>query len=239
MTKQNELQPGDIIKGLQDIKETMKGEKFKLSPEMRKFLNEKLAIVTDKLAKNEPIYHRDLWFIEEIKEWVSNERLIRSLKTRFKNNQYLHEGVKWSKVEASLRANDCYFLNAIGAMEERGHEPDVYNADDEGFDIGTCSKESPERCRNVTYIVADAENSEYKLDFMTPQQYRDILQTKGSFDKNSWSWLKTPTETLNFLGKAFSGTCSQRKKAEVTLTSADIESPQGSWRSSLRVPWKK
>ena len=39
-------------------------------------------------------------------------------------------------------------LWSIAQMEVAGHEPDVYDYDDQGFDIGTCSAESPKSSRN-------------------------------------------------------------------------------------------
>ena len=67
------------------------------------------------------------------------EQLLGKLEERFNDNKERHKGVDWAKVKSSLEANP-EALWSINEMEKAGHEPDVYFADDKGFEVGTCSK---------------------------------------------------------------------------------------------------
>jgi len=236
MTSKHQTQQ-EITTQLADLTETMQREKILLTPEMKKYLNEELAKLTDKLAKQEPIYPKDLEFISKIKEYIKNERFLKKLKARFEKNKYLHEGVEWTRVEESLKENPEALLS-IKKMEKAGHKPDVYFADDNGFDIGTCSKQSPEKQRNCTYDESVEMAKAMGIDHMTREQYMYILQWKGSFDTgSSWSWLKTSDDIRKF-GAALAG---DRNNVEVCVDQAvaDAYGVNGSWRGSLRVLWKK
>ena len=178
------------------------------------------------------------------------EQTLLNFKNRFKENMYLHEGVEWNKVKASLEANP-EALWSIAQMEAAGHAPDVYDADDEGFDIGTCSKETPESGRNCVYDkkVADwlRENSpdvEFNgsavemseamgIDLMDPEKYKNTLQKNGKFDAATWSYLLTHSD-IRSTGSALSG-YRYGDNVYVSLYSAYDPYHGRAWRGSLRV----
>ncbi len=180
------------------------------------------------------------------------EQTLAALAARFSANENLHKEVEWTRVKASLEAKP-EALWSINKMEKAGHSPDVYNADAQGFDIGTCSKESTESGRNCVYdeeaaewmranrpgekfngsAVAMAESM--RINLMDPNLYKNVLQKKGQFDDRTCSWLLTQLDVrssgnaLNgngFVGGVYVGQdCAYRH-----LVSR-------SWRGSLRVEW--
>jgi len=254
MTEQNKLQPVELKDQLADLTETMQREDIKLSPEMQKYFDETLGGLTDKMAKGEMPTRKELdEFIRIIKEYIEKERLIKKLNVRFKGNKYLHEDVEWEKVEESLRENLEAF-RSINEMEKAGHEPDVYNADEKGFDIGTCSKEAPESGRNCVYDREAAEGlrkeipgvkfngsaeemaNEMGIVLMPPEHYENILQKKGEFDIKSWSWLRTFPDIRKSGGVLYG------KRAvgiHVNQSRAYTHDVNIGWRGSLRIKWKK
>jgi|GEM_PF-2918174 len=138
-----------------------------------------------------------------------SEATIKKLEARFQKNQYLHEGINFQDVKNSLKANPK-MLWRIAQMEEKGHEPNVYNSDETGFDIGTCSREVPTSTRNCVYnkTIADFFQQNPKFSavemakgmgtkLMGANLYR-ILQKKGGdkFDLTTQSWLLTPPTHL-------------------------------------------
>ena len=180
------------------------------------------------------------------------ETTLQTLAARFKANEKLHKGVEWTKVKASLEAKP-EALWSINEMEKAGHGPDVYNADDNGFDIGTCSKESPESGRNCVFDEAAEEwmktnrpNERFNgnavamakamgIDLMDPNLYKDVLQKKGRFDEQTWSWLKTRL-SIRSTGIALNGF----RFGDVVNGSrsyANFHDDNLSWRGSLRVEW--
>jgi len=138
-------------------------------------------------------------------------------------------------------------------MEAQGHMPDVYNFDDSGFDIGTCSKETPESARNCVYDAKAAawlkENypdekfngsavelaEAMGISLMSPEQYKDVLQNKGKFDEKTWSWLKTLDETREsgyaLRGGRYGGA------VYVGQFNAYGSTDYKAFRGSLRVSW--
>jgi len=220
---------------LADLTETMKPEKIELSPEMKRYFDEELAKLTDKMAKNEPVYPHDLKFIKVIKKWIENEPFVLLLKTRFEENKNLHKEVEWAKVEESLKENPEAF-KSITEMEKAGHEPDVYNTDKDGFDIGACSKQSPERQRSCMYDESVEMAEAMKIELMTQEKY-GLLQAKGEYDNESWSWLKTPADIRKSGYALFGG----RRSGDVCVFQKSTGNCGGStgWRGSLRVLWKK
>jgi len=176
-----------------------------------------------------------------------------ALRDRFAATPNLHTDCDWNRVEATLIENPAS-LNALIQMELAGHEPNVYKFDDDGFDIGTCSPESPLSGRNCVY---DAEAAEYLrqnlpneqcngsaveqakamgICLMTEEKYRQ-LQTKGRFDRNSWSWLSTPNEVRK-PGFAFFGRRTDYVVSVGQNTAYTTIASRG-WRGSLRVLWDK
>lgn len=180
------------------------------------------------------------------------EITLQTLAARFKANEYLHKGVEWARVKTSLEANQ-EALWSINEMEKAGHEPDVYNSDEKGFDIGTCSKESPASGRNCVYdeaaekwrktnrpsekfngsAVAMAEAM--GINLMDPNLYKNVLQKKGKFDMQTWSWLLTQLGTRS-AGYALLG-FRYGYGVFVVRNFASAHNDYGSWRGSLRVEW--
>src|SRR4051812_14412734 len=83
---------------------------------------------------------------------TQSDELLRTLKARFEKNTNRHKGLKWSDVEAKLKANPAK-LWSLNAMEETGGEPDVvgYDKRNEEFIFYDCSAETPKERRSVCY----------------------------------------------------------------------------------------
>lgn len=176
------------------------------------------------------------------------EQLLKTLEKRFNANKARHEKVDWEKVKSALEANP-EALWSINEMEKAGHEPDVYFADDEGFDVGTCCKESPRKHRDIYYdkeaarLFGDRQSAveiakEMRIDLMTPKQYTDILQAKGEFDTVSSSWLKTH-DNIRTSGDTFLGSRGgPRGGGNISYDhGAHYHSKRTAFRGSLRVLW--
>ncbi len=143
------------------------------------------------------------------------EELLEILKVRFEKNMERHEGLNWDKVQARLEANDER-LRSLYEMERTGGEPDVLDYDKETgeYIFYDCSPESPKGRRNICYDrealesrkAHKPENSAVDMaaamgiEILTEEQYRK-LQTLGSFDTKTSSWVKTP-DTIRELGGA-------------------------------------
>ncbi|MFC1615611.1 DUF4256 domain-containing protein [Patescibacteria group bacterium] len=174
------------------------------------------------------------------------------LEARFMDNNYLHEGCDWSRVKMALEASP-ESLWSVAQMEAQGHMPDVYNYDNNGFDIGTCSEDIPASAKNCVYDAEVAQLWREKdpdrkfnrsavemaeamgIKLMSPEQYKYILQTKGDFDKQTWSWLLTE-EATRITGYAFLGArCDYI--VNLNLNFVHSHNTDGGWRGSLRVPW--
>ncbi|PJC38364.1 hypothetical protein CO045_00570 [Candidatus Peregrinibacteria bacterium CG_4_9_14_0_2_um_filter_41_14] len=175
-----------------------------------------------------------------------------SLKQRFEARPELHERLEWQRVREAL-INNPKALESIAKMEVAGHEPNVYNFDDDGFDVGTCSPESPMSGSNCVYdaqtVVPLRENypdeicngsavemaKAMGIGLMSPAQYRDVLQSKGKFDMQTLSWLLTDEATRE-AGVALFGV---RGEGGVYVSQHDAcdHSVTGAWRGSLRVLW--
>lgn len=150
-------------------------------------------------------------------EAQQREELLKTLKTRFEKNMSRHQDIEWAKVHAKLEANPEK-LQSLHEMERTGGEPDVV-----GFDSKTgeyvfydCSAESPQGRRSTCYD-RDAQDSrkEHKpehnavdmaasigIELLTEAQYRE-LQTLGTFDLKTSSWIKTPADIRKLGGALF------------------------------------
>src|SRR3989339_2128980 len=151
------------------------------------------------IKNQDNIEQKDLKFLN--KEQI--EKTLSILKIRFDEHPKRHKGVEWEKVKKTLEKNRKA-LWSIFQMEKEGHEPDIYSADKEGFDIGTCCQELSERNRNIVYD-AEAEKICSKetngnaaditrsmgIDIITEEQYKK-LQKPGKNDRDTCTWLKTP-----------------------------------------------
>lgn len=141
--------------------------------------------------------------------------ILKTLKTRFlkKKKPYKTEhGMKWEDIQSKLETNPEK-LWSLNEMEKTGGEPDVLGQDEKTgeYIFMDCSLESPKGRRNCVY---DREAEEWLkknrptetwkgnavsmaalmgVEILNEKEYRE-LQTKGGFDENSWSWLKTPVD---------------------------------------------
>lgn len=177
------------------------------------------------------------------------------LQPRFEANPERHKKIKWDRVKRSLEM-DAEALWSINRMEEAGHAPDVYYADEEGFDIGTCCLESPERDRNCVYDEEAAkflrENGckneifngsavamakDMGITLITERQWRHLQSHKDAkYDANTRSWL------LKEAGIGEDGTAivGIRYGCNIDVTtqySVVDHDPNLAWRGSLRVKW--
>lgn len=153
---------------------------------------------------------------KEISQAEKNE-LLKILKTRFEKNTNRHKGVDWIKVQAKIEKNNDK-LWSLSEMEKTGGEPDVV-----GFDKKTgeylffdCSPESPVGRRSLCYDRKALESrkehkpknnvmdmaAEMGVELLTEEQYRE-LQTFGTFDSKTSSWVKTPADIRDLGGAIF------------------------------------
>ncbi|MEX2477558.1 MAG: DUF4256 domain-containing protein [Gracilimonas sp.] len=145
------------------------------------------------------------------------EELLNTLKMRFEENTYRHEGIDWIKVQARLE-DKPEKLWSLQQMEETGGEPNVVRYDKEAdeFIFYDCSTESPDGRRSLCYDREalesrkkhKPENSALDLadkmgiELLTEAEYRE-LQELGSFDTKTSSWLKTPADIRELGGAIF------------------------------------
>ena len=145
------------------------------------------------------------------------EELLRILKARFEKNKNRHEGIAWADVQARLEAN-LQKLASLLEMEQTGGEPDVVGQDDQTGEylFYDCSAESPKGRRSVCYDREALEaRKEHKpatsamdmaaiigIELLTEEQYRH-LQTLGTFDTKTSSWIKTPAAVRRLGGALF------------------------------------
>jgi hypothetical protein len=143
--------------------------------------------------------------------------LLAILKSRFEKNKARHKGIEWEKVEAKLKGNDEK-LWSLNAMEETGGEPDVIGVDKKTneYIFFDCSAESPKDRRSICYdheaLASRKEHkpadsainmaSEMGVSILTEQQYRE-LQSLGTFDLKTSSWILTPPPIRKLGGALF------------------------------------
>jgi len=176
-------------------------------------------------------------------------RILGAIQSRFEANMNRHKGLNWAKVEAGLKA-DPEALWSFAQMETAGHAPDVHNYDEEGFDVGTCSEESPESGRNCVFdeeaaalLRKNAPNEIFNgsaveqakamgITLMSEDQYRN-LQKSGKFDRNTISWLLTQSN-IRSTGGALYG-FRDVGGVGVYRAGAFRHSVNRAWRGSRRV----
>jgi hypothetical protein len=148
---------------------------------------------------------------------VKNSELLNTLKTRFEKNMSRHKGLEWSHVQARLEAHPEK-LCSLNEMEATGGEPDVVSYDKKTgeYFFYDCSAESPTGRRSVCYDAEALEaRKEHKpknsaldmatimgIEILTEEQYKE-LQTLGTFDAKTSSWLKTPANIRKLGGALF------------------------------------
>jgi len=144
--------------------------------------------------------------------------LIEILKLRFAQNMKRHNGVDWIKVQEKLELNPEKHWS-LNEMEKTGGEPDVieYDNNTDEYIFCDCSMETPVGRRGVCYdgeaLNSRKENkplhnaidlaAEIGIEILSVEQYQK-LQTMGSFDTKTSSWLKTP-DSVRKLGGALFG----------------------------------
>ena len=148
---------------------------------------------------------------------AEREALLGTLKARFEKNSRRHSGIEWSRVQARLNANPAK-LWSLHEMERTGGEPDVVGYDSRSGEciFFDCSAESPKGRRSTCYDREALEaRKEHKpktsavdmaaamgIDILTEAQYRE-LQTLGSFDTKTSSWVETPSAIRRLGGALF------------------------------------
>jgi hypothetical protein len=146
---------------------------------------------------------------------AQRDELLAVLKTRFEKNKLRPRGLEWDEVQAKLIASPTR-LRSLHEMEATGGEPDVVGRDARSgeFLFFDCSAESPTGRRSVCYDREGLESrKEHRpannavdmaagmgIAILTEEQYR-LLQTLGSFDTKTSSWVSTPA-TIRKLGGA-------------------------------------
>ena len=146
----------------------------------------------------------------EQKDW-----LIAVLKNRFEQNMHRHTGFDWAKIQEKIEKNPEK-LTSLYLMEETGGEPDVldYKVDTDVYLFFDCATESPKNRRSLCYDNEALEKrkehkpannvldvaKEIGIKLLNEQEYR-FLQTFGTFDTKTSSWIETP-EKIRKLGGA-------------------------------------
>ena len=145
------------------------------------------------------------------------DEFLRGLKIRFEKNMHRHQGVAWSRVQERLLSKPRA-LKSLHSMEATGGEPDVICHNEEGdyYVFCDCSSESPSGRRSLCYdraaLDARKENkpkgnavemaAEMGIALLTEEQYRH-LQTLGTFDMKTSSWVSTPEDVRGLGGALF------------------------------------
>lgn len=143
--------------------------------------------------------------------------LITLLQKRFEKNMTRHKGLVWAKIQAKLEAQPEK-LWSLNEMERTEGEPDVvgYNKKTSEYIFYDCAAESPKGRRSCCYdqeaLNARKENkpeqsavamaSSMGIELLTETEYRQ-LQTLGTFDTKTSSWIQTPPAIRNLQGALF------------------------------------
>jgi hypothetical protein len=144
--------------------------------------------------------------------------LLATLQARFEQHMARHRGIAWAQVQERLRSRPDA-LEALGRMEASGGEPDVvgHDASTDVYLFCDCAAESPTGRRSLCYddaaLAARKVNrpegsalgmaAQMGVELLDEAQYAH-LQTLGSFDTKTSSWLGTPP-AVRALGGALFG----------------------------------
>ena len=182
-------------------------------------------------------------------------KLLVILKKRFLKKKKAYksaEGIRWEDVEKKLQ-DSPEKMWSLQQMEDTGGEPDVLEQDGKTgeYVFMDCSAESPAGRRDCVYdregeveLRKVNSSANYKsnaesmsvfmgVDMLNEKDYRE-LQTKGEFDKYTWSWIKTPVDKRNAGGTLFG----DRVLGDVRVGEGQEpgeHNDSGGFRSSLRV----
>lgn len=135
------------------------------------------------------------------------EILLKTLKSRFEVNTGRHPQLVWSDIQAKLLANPEK-LWSLNEMEKTEGEPDVVSIDTvtKEYIFYDCSAESPNGRRSLCYdrdaLESRKENkprnnaldmaASMGIELLNEEQYR-TLQSLGTFDAKTSSWIQTPS----------------------------------------------
>jgi hypothetical protein len=173
--------------------------------------------------------------------------LLSILENRFEKNMDRHSELEWVKVQARLESN-TEKLWSLDDMENTGGEPDVvaYDNKTDEYIFYDCSPESPKGRRSICYdheaLEARKEHkpadsavnmaSQMGIELLTEEQYRQ-LQTLGTFDTKTSSWIATTSDVRKLGGALF---CDRRYNT-IFLYHNGAESYYAArgFRGSLRV----
>jgi hypothetical protein len=143
--------------------------------------------------------------------------LLQKLKARFEKNIKRHKGMAWAEVEVRLLEHPQK-LWSLSEMERTGGEPDVVDHDVKTgeYIFFDCSAESPKERRSLCYDRESWESrkefkpesnvldmaAEMGIELLNEEQYH-FLQTLGSFDTKTSSWLSTSSSVRKLGGAIF------------------------------------
>ena len=171
--------------------------------------------------------------------------MLEVLKARFLENPDRHPGLDWPEVEQRLR-EDPEALEILRRMEETGGEPDAIGREGDCVLFCDCAKESPVGRRSLCYDDAAlrkrknnppagsavAQAREMGVRLLTEELYRR-LQTVGTFDLKTSSWIETPEAIRQQGGALF---CERRYGAVFTFhNGADSYYSVRGWRGYICV----
>lgn len=143
--------------------------------------------------------------------------LLATLKQRFEKNMNRHKDVIWDNVQTRLESSPEK-LWPLHEMERTGGEPDVVDFDKKTneYIFFDCAAESPKERRSLCYDREAWESRKENkpatnavdvaramgTEILTEEQYRE-LQTLGTFDRKTSSWVRTPPEIRKLGGAIF------------------------------------
>lgn len=149
---------------------------------------------------------------------ITSQKMLSTLQKRFLEHMHRHTDLDWQKIHHKLEGNPEK-LAVLQKMEETGGEPDVVDFDEKSdeYIFFDCAAESPKERRSFCYdrdaLEKRKENkpknnaldkaAEMGIEMLSEEDYR-YLQTLGSFDTKTSSWLKTP-DNIRKLGGAIFG----------------------------------
>lgn len=148
---------------------------------------------------------------------AQTQSLLSVLQQRFEKNKKRHAQIEWSSVVTRLEKSTSK-LWSLEEMEQTGGEPDVVGVDAKSGEIlfMDCSVESPSGRRSFCYDKEGWESrkehrpesnavdaaSEMGVELLNEEQYY-YLQSLGTFDTKTSSWLKTPDSVRKLGGSLF------------------------------------
>ena len=143
--------------------------------------------------------------------------MLEIIKARFSEHMELHPDLEWSELERRLREAPKA-VEVLQRMEKSGGEPDTIGYDEKTGKLifCDCSKESPTGRRSLCYDEkalkgrtknppagsAERKAKEIGISIMTEELYRR-LQSLGSFDLKTSSWIVTPDDIRSKGGALF------------------------------------